>query len=204
MKKQKLFFLILVTCFAIFILISISDNNTCLAQGSWPPYTQNVLLDPIVQYIQAATLPGSVMVSGCWGYPWFSVPWDYPYPSNGWSTKKYYMYYPPVGWFDNYLYPFLHIYNVADPLRDFPNFSALRDNPGIWPELSLDMLLNCRDPICFYLGGGIHFFSGAVTTPFAGLEGNNPSIDLMLLKYLSLMGLFDYDVPSRLAILPVL
>ncbi len=162
MRKQKLFFLILFICITTCCLTSFSANNTCLAQATWPAYTQNVLLDPIIQYIQAASFPGSIMVSGCWGYPWFSVPWNYPYPSNAWSNKKYYMYYPPIGWFDDYLYPFLHIYNVGDPLRDFPNYSVLMDNPGTWIDLPLNMLLTCTDPICFYLGGGIHFFSGAV------------------------------------------
>lgn len=203
MKKQKLFFFILFICITIFMILSpISDSHICQAQGTWPQYTQNVLQDPIIQYIQSASFPGSIMVSGCWGYPWFSVPWDYSYPTSTWNTKKYYMYYPPMGWFDEYLYPFLHIYNVADPLRDFPNFSVLMDNPGTWIDMPVDMLLRCSDPICFYLSGGIHFFSGAVTSPYAMMEGNNPSIDLMLLRYLSLMGLFDYDVPYRLAFLP--
>jgi hypothetical protein len=78
------------------------------------------------------------------------------------------------------------------------------DNPGTWVDLPMSMLLTCTDPICYYLGGGIHFFSGAVTSPFAILEGNNPSIDPILLKYLSLMGLFDYNVPPRLDYLIIL
>ena len=50
--------------------------------------------------------------------------------------------------------------------------------------------------------GGIHFFSGAVSAPYLIQVSNNPSLDPMLLKYLSLIGLFDYDVPLSLAALP--
>lgn len=203
MKKIKLPFIILFTCIAILCLTSILNTYTCLAQGEWPAYTQNVLLYPIIQYIQAATLPGSIIVSGCWGYPWFTMPGSYFPPSTNWFKKSYYMYYPPIGWFDSYIYPFGHIYNVADPYRDFPNISVLINNPATWATLPLDMFLNCTDPICYYLGGGIHFFSGAVSTPYLISVNNSPSIDPALLKYLSLMGLFDYNVPSRLAPLPL-
>jgi len=201
-QALKYVFWILLLCLTFFTFISLINPHICLAQAGWPAYTQNVLFDPIVEYIQAATLPGSIMVSGCWGYPWFSVPWDFMLPSNAWSNKNYYMFYPPIGWFDHNIYPFWHVYNVADPLRDFPNFFTLMDNPGTWMELPWDMLFNCTDPICYYLSGGIHFFSGAVMAPYGLLANNNPSIDPMLLRYLSLMGLFDYDIPSRLAFLP--
>ena len=87
-------------------------------------------------------------------------------------------------------------------MHDFPNFLTLVDNPGTWVDLPWHMLFTCTDPICYYLASGIHFFSGAVLAPYGLLAGNNPSIDPMLLRYLNLMGLFNYDIPSRLAVLP--
>ena len=203
MGKTKSFFLILFIFFTVVCLFLVSSINTCPAQGGWPAYTPNVLTDPIIQYIQAASFPGSIMVSGCWGYPWLSIPGDYSSPTTGWSTKKWYMYYPPIGWFDSEIYPFWHIYNVADPFRDFPNFPAMMDNPGTWLEIPRSQWLTCTDPICYYLAGGVHFFSGAVTAPYMALQGNNPSLDPMLLRYLSLMGLFGYDIPPHLASLPL-
>lgn len=194
--------------FALGVIMFASSSayrTNCLAQMGWPAYTQNVLSDPLLQYIQAATFPGSIIVSGCWGYPWYTVPGDYPLPSNSWSSKSYYMFYPPIGWFDNIsIYPFWHIYNVADVLHDFPNVMALVDSPAMWKTLSKYRFLFNPDPLSYYLAGGVNFFSGAVLTPYLIASQNNPGIDPAILKYLSLMGLFDYAVPERLITLPTL
>lgn len=199
MKRQERIILVIFISAFIFCFVL---GNLCLAQENWPVYTNNVLYDSLIDYIQSATIPGSIIVSGCWGYPWFAVAGNYPLPSNSWSKKNYYMFYPPIGWFKDFIYPFWNIYNVANPYQDFPNFSVLMDNPGMWPALPFEMMLDCRDPICYYLGGGIHMFSGAASIPYLILMRNNPSIEPSLLTYISLMGLFDYEIPPRFAYLP--
>ena len=202
MKKQTWCIVILFVC-GVIVCASPGHRTKCLAQMGWPVYTPNVLSAPLLEYIQAASLPGSIMVSGCWGYPWYAIPGDYPLPANAWSSKSYYMFYPPIGWFNNNsIYPFWNIYNVADALRDFPNAAALADSPAMWINLPRERFLFNPDPLSYYLAGGVHFFSGAVLGPYMLSSQNNPSIDPMILRYLSLMGLFDYAVPSWLAALP--